>query len=839
MSIVIGDESPVVPTGQIVTQDPLLTLTGLDLLMAKPDPVTGWRIRAVRENFTLGDPDEVVMAIVSQLQDGDLERVDRAGNRVANVPLMIDAPRSARPGAVIAQAQAAVDAACTFDGWTELAWRSELAGSETSIFEVTSASVSTPFSDVVEKFAGARYVTLTIRARPFVRGATPVTIDAPPVAGSTTTTVDDGSSAAGWSMLSTRPDALRNLVANPSFEADASGWGDGSGTSQIFVESYFGDEGLAGAGNKKLFVDASGTPPRSYVNSSSIPVQPAAQYQIIAHINGRGSSGGSGGYANYVGVLYRFYNAKGAQIGSDRELHGSAVAWNSGRMVKVAAAVTAPAGAVSMRAYPFVNYTSGLFLAGWNLDAVLVGPVSVLGANYFDGNTPDTAALAYSWDGTANKSTSTATWTAPSLAAVSGGIRGTIYGRPAVTIRRAGAIGDPALPYVRIKGVASAFSDGMVIVNDDGPNPSDVDPSGYSYLTPASYTYNRTTGEFELLFRPSNFNTVDVTFLRTSGSISTTSGLFVQVDSIEMTDNPFGTGKVQSRQVQIYGSQRTELSLEVLGLNEDGTSPVGLGEQVLVHTAAAGNDGRAKFLSARNASALVGTPDASATGGVYNALGTTSSPTAFTFPAATLLPGNYVAYGRLRHSAVANATVSLRGEVQAATETFTDPRTGWKTAPVTVLAAGATWPQLNANTWEILPLGMLRLPPADIEQPDATITIAVACDTALALDDIFLCNADVGQASLLLTTTAEGTSFNAARLDAATVDAPQASAWVGWFPSGAMVADAARWIGEQHQASPGLLQIGTVTPGCATSRVSGSYYPRNHTNYTSADQVAS
>jgi hypothetical protein len=31
---------------------------------------------------------------------------------------------------------------------------------------------------------------------------------------------------------------------------------------------------------------------------------------------------------------------------------------------------------------------------------------------------------------------------------------------------------------------------------------------------------------------------------------------------------------------------------------------------------------------------------------------------------------------------------------------------------------------------------------------------------------------------------------------------------------------------DQHLAEPGLLQISTVTPGCATSRVSASYFPR-------------
>jgi hypothetical protein len=61
------------------------------------------------------------------------------------------------------------------------------------------------------------------------------------------------------------------------------------------------------------------------------------------------------------------------------------------------------------------------------------------------------------------------------------------------------------------------------------------------------------------------------------------------------------------------------------------------------------------------------------------------------------------------------------------------------------------------------------------------------------------------------------------------VDSPQATAWVG-AANGTLIADPARWVGEQHAAAPGLLQYVTITPGCATTRASFDYYPRSHTH---------
>lgn len=811
MSIIIGDD-PATPTVQrrVATQAPLLTLSGLDFMMSDPDPVAGYRIRALRQDFTFGDPDEVITSIVSQLQDGDLEQVTRAGNRVATVPLLIDAPGSLAPGSAIALGQAAVDAACTFDGWTEMQWRSLLAGSETSVFEVTSATVSTPLNDVTERYSGGRYVTITIHARPFVRPLTPVTIDAPPVLGSTTTTIDDGSSVTPWSLLSVTPPDAHNLLTNPSFETNTTGWASSSGTSSIARAAV--NEGF---GSYVLKAIALSPPTVSYVSyTPKVTVTPGTSYRLGFLADPSLMSGST------ARVLYRWWNSANTQVGGDHIAN-----LNAGFSTVV---ITAPAGAVGLTFYAGMAGGDAAGGKTWYIDAAMLSDQPSM-TGYFDGSTTSTEAITYSWTGTGNASTTLAHWTPATLAVSSGTIRATAYGT-APSIRRTGAIDMSAQNYLRIQGTARATNNStqsglQVTVADNGGSP----------ITPISYIYNQTTGAFDIIIeRPAGFTALDVSL--TSPNIGTTAyGFYVAVDSVVITDNPFATGKVQSRQVQIYGSQRTELSLEVLALDAAGTTPLGLGEQVLIHTSAARTDGRSKFLSVRTASGATGTSDATTTGGYYTDLPTTAAPAKFTFPASTLLPGNYLPVARLRHSAaISNVPLSFRADVTTSDLNYTahDPVTGWKTVPITV-AAGAAWPQIPVSTWAMIPLGLLRLPPAAIDDADATITIEIGCDSAaIDLDDIFLCNVDVGEASLLLTPTA-----SAVRLDAATVDAPQASAWVG-AANGPMIADPSLWFGEQHQAEPGLLQIATVTPGCTTSRVSGHYYPRNHTNIVRVDQTA-
>jgi hypothetical protein len=768
------------------------------------DPTYGFRITAYGNELDFGNPEAVFAAIQSQLMDGDLERIDRFGNKIASIPIVIDTLLgNASPGDAIARGQAALENACPDPGtWTTLSWTSPLAGAQTSVLEVITATVTKAYDDVTESSAGQRHFTLTIHARPFVRPTTPVTIDA--IAGSTTNNVDNGSVTTNWSLLTAQPSNGTNLVTNPSFETNTTGWAAGAGTSSISQDAVF----TGGAGNFSLSVVPSGSG-TSYVSSSAIAATAGTSYKTLISV--------SCGYSVTFGLKVRFYSDAGGtvQVGSDVDV-------SSGTNAQLTNVATAPTGTLSMRVIPSI--TSAGPVPAWYLDAVSV-TASTWAGSYFDGSsTSSTGAVTYAWTGTANASTSTATVTARTLAVVSGMVKGTIYSSNVAAIRRTGAVSMTSLPYMKIVGVATG----------PGTNPGDnitltVADNGTA-VSVISSGVNPTTGAFTIVLnRPAGFTTsVDVTATY-SGAFSVNNITTVAVDSIDITDNPWPNGATKTQTLTVGGSQRTEMSLLLKGLDAAGTTAVALGNESLVYTASAGTDGRTTFGSARGFASRAGTADATAISGSYDTLGTTAAPTEFTFATSVLLPGNYLIYARIKAPTVVTADLlSYRAKITPSSgDAAFDPRTGWKTAPVTAVDSGAAWPTVNTNTWTIVPLGMLRLPPVDVQDSSANLTLQVAKgSTAVTLDDLILCNADIGQASLIVTATSGG-SYSAARLDAATVSSPQALCWVGGSVNGVMLADGARWFGEQHQALPGLVTIGTVTPGCTTTRVSGTYYVHN------------
>ncbi|GAB7004412.1 hypothetical protein JCM18899A_18850 [Nocardioides sp. AN3] len=617
----------------VVLQDPGLNLNGFDAMMNEPNPDEGWRAYAFSsaDGTDFGDPEVVITAIASQLADGDLENIDRYGNREATFYIGFTAEGwPDEPGAAIALGQQALELALRFKGWAPLTWVDPLAGAETSVMEMTSATVSKEFDDEVEIFDGMRVVKVTVHARPFVRPTDEIVFEAPPAPGSTPpadVTIDSGSSTTGW------------------------------------------------------------------------------------------SGGGNTGTVNTVG------------------------------------------------------------LGGF--DPFLAGTVYAACVR----NGPPVIPFSFA-------------------------------------TRSLAIVADTTRPFLRIEGKVRYRNDATGHFGFAGTiTVSATSPAGGSAVTLVNLAHDQTTGVFTALVQQdADIASLTIrldtpTFFQTGRST-----LWVAIDSIDQTAGGDGvfTGKVQSRQVQIFGSQRTEVSLAVLGLDDTDT-PVALGPQTLVHTASAGTDGRAKFLGCRAASGLTGTTDAAATTGAKNTLSTTASPTVFTFPVGALLPGEFDVFVNVKGTAATRtlsyaATLDGAGSLDAS-----DPVAGWYTAQVAVVTG-----------YRIVPLGVLMLPPADIEDPDATISVKIAADAAVDLDEIWLAHRESGQVTLLDT---NDSGISAVRLDAATVDAPAPSAWVGVATTdgtGAMMAAGARIQAfDQHMAEPGLLQISTVTPGCSTSRVSGRYFPRN------------
>jgi hypothetical protein len=777
------------------TQPAALVGNGLDLMMTEPDPVGEYQIHMLADETDWGSPEAVISQIQSQLQDGDTENVDRYGNRQVPLRLEITAPLSDAPGAAIARAQKLIETTFAWPGGQvrPLAWTPPLAGAETSVFEMTSAYVDKEFDDLGEALNGRRVLKLTVGARPFVRSVEPITIAAPAVLGSTTTTVDSGSSATGWSMLSTAPAASKNLVPNPRLGANATGWVAYVGAASVTRVGTTGDFWLS--------VNPTPSATQAYCAAPIASISPSTSYALSVVVDGGGVN------ITQSGFIFQWMDGSGAVIGANGAVVGS-----PGVEKRFSGVFVSPSNAAFVRIFPFVKFGKLGDRPNFLASQAMVSPGTTV-LPYADGGTPNTAAVTYSWDGTANNSTSTITWTAPSLAASAGAVKGTVYGRTSANIRRNASVSMSSLPYLRIKGTATAASSGQITVADRGLN-----------LTPYSYSYTPTTGAYEILVkRPTGFTSVDVTFNRTDGAISTTDGVFVAVDQIDITDNPFGTGYFQTRQVPIRGSQRTELSLSVLGLDGAGVSSVPLGDQVLVYTAAAGDDSRLKFASCRLESGTGGTADSTSVSGFYNTLGTTASATSFSLSAAKLRPGTYNLYARLMPLTNAAHTISFRRDLNAGTPF--EVLGAWQTW---ALGVGASYPAIPLNTWRIVCIGAIDVLADASDNAVVKMLLAAEAASVVRVDDLWLAHQESGQANLLNTAYSGGT-FSAVRVDAATPERAQPSAWVGEVNS--TMLDAAR-TGRcqiplaQHQAAPGLLQVVSITPGCTTSRLAGEYYAR-------------
>lgn len=110
-----------------------------------------------------------------------------------------------------------------------------------------------------------------------------------------------------------------------------------------------------------------------------------------------------------TGVLYRWYDASGDQIGSDVHLTDGSTepGWHF-----VWRILTAPAGATRIRVFPFARHSGSTLVLSdawyFQADSISFVKSSVL-TPYFDGDTPDTSSAVYDWTGTPGNSPSTRT----------------------------------------------------------------------------------------------------------------------------------------------------------------------------------------------------------------------------------------------------------------------------------------------------------------------------------------------------------------------------------------------------------------------------------------------
>jgi hypothetical protein len=200
----------------------------------------------------------------------------------------------------------------------------------------------------------------------------------------------------GYTTTTTRT----NLVTNPSFEVNTTGWTTTGGSSLARSTSYQ-VSGVASALSTSTVTDYNGMTLTTRIN-----VNPSTPYYLSAYC--RNISGST--RLIYLGI--QWFTSGGAYISEVNSGSQGNLAVADG-WVRRTATGTSPANAASAQIF-LLNGTTGLS-AGWQsaFDAILFEQTSTL-LPYFDGTYADTytgyTLTAQGWSGTADASTSTATW---------------------------------------------------------------------------------------------------------------------------------------------------------------------------------------------------------------------------------------------------------------------------------------------------------------------------------------------------------------------------------------------------------------------------------------------
>lgn len=193
-----------------------------------------------------------------------------------------------------------------------------------------------------------------------------------------------------------------NMVANPSFETDTTGWGfylpDGAATATRETTG-----GVNGAAFYRLSITTASTivGGGSYYNGNGLagytmPVSPGDALAAVGSVRTNSAR------SMQIGVEFR--DSAGVLIPGT--FFGPAVALAANTWTGLSVTGTAPANAATAA----INFytTSAVWAVGDTLDtdSGLLEKASVVRA-YFDGDTADTPDLIYAWTGTAHASTST------------------------------------------------------------------------------------------------------------------------------------------------------------------------------------------------------------------------------------------------------------------------------------------------------------------------------------------------------------------------------------------------------------------------------------------------
>jgi hypothetical protein len=247
-----------------------------------------------------------------------------------------------------------------------------------------------------------------------------------------------------------------NMIPDPSVEPPPgidtastvwTKWAVGGGTDAVYaVTTDWGRAPLHGSWQLEMYNGVGAAGARMYLNGPMVTGLKATKTYFVR----MGVSGINPGWVNPTsgGCLYRYYNAAGAQVGSDQVVTWtmSATAYQE----KTFTTTAVPAGATQMRLFPFGVRANAVDSQYWMADRFIISPVS---AAYFDGNSANTSTVFYNWSSTFNQSTSeewtqsAVNWVAPPSGTTGWSGTKVISATQSVDWNRVRIVSDPAFNY--------------------------------------------------------------------------------------------------------------------------------------------------------------------------------------------------------------------------------------------------------------------------------------------------------------------------------------------------------------------------------------------------------
>jgi hypothetical protein len=773
-----------------------LTLDELDLLptgiiaaLASP----GYYFEATADGTEWRNAEAVISSVTSELFEG--AAIDVTGYEALTATVTVRVVGIDR-GHVDTGAAVLVEV-CRREAMKSLTYVPADGTAPPTVFDVLAVTWDSVLNDIDElQKTPRRTYELTLHCKPFPRSADLVTVPAVSIATTapTITSIDTGSSTTGWSTTS-KSVARTNLITNGNFEYGSQGWVKGANTDRVVWDS----DGMRWAVRDR-------DDGRSHINyQTPMKVTAGTSYRLHMEIY----------QANptfQLGLLIRWYNASGVQIGTDASNTIAVTLGSAGTWRTLSTTRTAPTGAVTLGFFPFAQYDSSSGAAYSGLRKVHVETNSTWGAA-FDGDTPTFGTTEYVWSGAAGRSTSFAL--VPTTPSTSGGkVNVAAYGGRSLSLRRSGTIDMSVAHWLRLRGTWSGTLTLNVEVSGGDPVPS---------ITPQALIRSGST--FDAYFAvPSD--SITAFSLSTNAGSSSLQSATLSVDQVDTsTGLPLtGTGRSGDFIADAYGTMPAEASIEIQNTAD-------LGRMVLIFTRPA-SLGVGPALRARRIAGPSVTAASTNISGFSEVLTSAQSGSVtWEFDAADLPAASYLLAARLSATGLTSGNgyvLNWRAYMVLDGATETSIYSGNRT----IKAASTTW---GSGTGErITEIALLTLPTQNVlASGDASakvrIQLWVTGGGTWNLDESWIFDTDKGDVSVIEPVSA----LHRLRLVPASADRPVQAYLAEYEPTPGNVTtrdisdNAIGW--SQHKVDPrdGELAIYvatlTTTPAL-TAEV--EYYPR-------------